>query len=231
LKLKNIKIAMLEKMFPRNGRDVPEIRFSGFTEAWEQCELTELCSIITKQTGFDYSSTIKPSLVKSNSDDVYSFIQNKDFNGTKINFDTDFYIPKVVAENYPNILLDQPSILISISGRIGNAGFYSHRDKAFIGGAVGICKLLDEDNGKFIMNQLFSKSGQDYFLKLVKASSHSNITVEDIRKFPILIPKDNTEKLIIGEHFEKLDKLITLHQRKLEKLKNLKKACLDKMFI
>ena len=61
-KLLNIKKSLLEKMFPQNGELIPQIRFKGFTEDWEQRELSSLCSIITKQTGFDYSATIKPSL-------------------------------------------------------------------------------------------------------------------------------------------------------------------------
>ena len=133
------------------------------TLSWEQRKLGEVCNIITKQTGFDYSSTIKPALLKEKADNTYPFIQNKDFNGTTINMDTDFFIPISVAEKFPNIVLDRPSLLISISGRIGNVGFYSCVHKAFIGGAVGICKLKYNDDGKFIIHELESEYGQKYF--------------------------------------------------------------------
>ena len=59
----------------------------------ESVPLEELCTIITKQTGFDYSATIKPSLLQEKQEETYSFIQNKDFSGNSINLDTDFYIP------------------------------------------------------------------------------------------------------------------------------------------
>lgn len=228
---KELKKFMLQKMFPKNGEKNPEIRFDGFTDDWEQRKLKDMCSIITKQTGFDYTTTIKPSLVTKKEEDTYSFIQNKDFEGMNINLDTDFYIPISVAERYPKITLDQPSLLISISGRIGNVGLYSLQSKAFIGGAVGICKLNNIEDGKTVLYELLSPFGQKYFSSLVKASSHANITVEDIRNIEVLLPKSVKEERRINIFFEKLDHLITLHQRKCEKLKELKKFMLQNMFV
>lgn len=208
----------------------PKIRFKGFTEAWEQRKLLDMCSIVTKQTGFDYSARIKPSLVVEKNKDTYSFIQNKDFCGNNINFDTDFYIPIEVAKQYPKITLDTPSILVSISGKIGNVGFYNHKEVAFIGGAVGICKLLNEEDGAFSVYELESDYGQKYFQSLIKASSHANITVEDIRNIQLVLPKSDIEKKKIQNLFENIDNLITLHQRKCDKLVNIKKSLLEKMF-
>ena len=198
--------------------------------AWEQRKLLDMCSIITKQTGFDYSARIKPSLVVEKNKDTYSFIQNKDFCGNNINFDTDFYIPIEVAKQYPKITLDTPSILVSISGKIGNVGFYNHKEVAFIGGAVGICKLLNEEDGAFSVYELESDYGQKYFQSLIKASSHANITVEDIRNIQLVLPKSDIEKKKIQNLFENIDNLITLHQRKCDKLLNIKKSLLEKMF-
>ena len=213
-----------------SNHKTPSIRFKGFTDDWEQRKLEDMCSIITKQTGFDYSATIKPSLVTSKETDTYSFIQNKDFEGMNINLDTDFYIPISVANKYPKITLDQPSLLISISGRIGNVGLYLLDSKAFIGGAVGICKLNDIEDGKTALYELLAPTGQRYFNSLIKASSHANITVEDIRQIEVLLPKNRDEKVKLNRFFENIDHLITLHQRKYEKLVNVKKSMLDKMF-
>jgi type I restriction enzyme S subunit len=189
-----------------------------------------MCEIITKQTGFDYSATIKPSLLTESSNETYSFIQNKDFSGNEINLDTDFYIPIEVAERFPKILLDKPSLLISISGRIGNVGFYNLPQKSFIGGAVGICKLRNSQYGEFLVQELGSDYGQNYFRSLIKASSHANITVEDIRNINIIMPKDDCEQEKIASYFNNLDNLITLHQRKCDKLEEYKKAMLQKIF-
>ena len=207
----------------------PSIRFAEFTDAWEQRKLKDETSVITKQTGFDYSSTIKPSLVTEKNNDNYPFIQNKDFDGKSINYNTDFYIPISVAHKFPKITLDSPSLLITISGKIGNIGYFNDKTNAFIGGAVGICKLKN-DNGSFITYSLLSSRGQRHFNSLVKASSHSNITIEDIRNIEYLCPSDNNEKLKIVKLFDNLDHLITLHQRKCDQLGNIKKALLEKMF-
>lgn len=228
-------------MNPKNIKPaVPKYRFKGtydkngnwiaFTDPWEQRKLEDMCTIITKQTGFDYSATIKPSLVTTKEDDTYSFIQNKDFEGMNINLDTDFYIPISVAEKYPKITLDQPSLLISISGRIGNIGLYSLDSKAFIGGAVGICKLKDIEDGKTTLYELLSPAGQKYFNSLIKASSHANITVEDIRNIEVLLPKHDEEKKRINIYFENLDHLIALCERKCESYRKAKQAMMQKLF-
>jgi len=230
-KLLNIKKALLERMFPKQGATVPEIRFKGFSGQWEEKHLNELCTLITKQTGFDYSATIKPSLVRKNDITTYSFIQNKDFNGSSVNLETDFFIPKIIAEEFPRILINVPSILISISGKIGNVGFYQLPVKSFVGGAVGICKLIDNSDGLLIMHQLLSNKGQTYFKSLTKSSSHSNITVEDIREIKAKIPTTKEEKDKIGNFFKQIDTLLNQHQTQLKKLNNIKQACLEKMFV
>ena len=199
-------------MMPKKAKK-PQIRFKGFTDDWEQRKLNDMCSIVTKQTGFDYSATIKPSLVNEPNDNTYPFIQNKDFNGVNINYNTDFHIPKAIAESFQKILIDRPSLLISISGKIGNVGLCINDNKAFIGGAVGICKLKNPKDGLITLYHLLSEAGQNYFSSLIKASSHSNITVEDIRKLPIFIPKNDDEKELLGKFFTVIDQLITLHQR------------------
>ena len=207
----------------------PKLRFKGFIEDWEERKLGEVCTLITKQTGFDYSATIKPALVKEKSDETYSFIQNKDFEGENINLDTDFYIPIKVAEKFPKIILDTPSLLISISGKIGNIGYYKLEKKSFIGGAVAVCKLK-KDNGSIIAYSLQSDSGQAYFHSLVKASSHANITVEDIRKIIAKLPCSLDEQCKVSNFLYNIDNLITLQQNKYDKLLNIKKSMLEKMF-
>ena len=177
-----------------------------FNENVEQKKLSELCSLITKQTGFDYSATIKPSLINEKQKNSYSFIQNKNFSGTYIDLNTDFYIPISVAQRFPKITLDCPSILISLSGKVGNVGFYDFEEKAFIGGAVGICKLKNNINGKYILYYLESKVGQKFLLGSVKAGSHLNITVESIRNAPIPLPTIETQNTIVNilDNFSKL---------------------------
>lgn len=190
------------------------------TESWDNKSMSDLCSIITKQTGFDYSSTIKPSLLDHKDNNTYSFIQNKDFSGCIFNFNTDYYIPIDVANKFPKITLDCPSILFSISGKIGNVGLYEFEEKAFIGGAIAICKLKKDLNNKYIMYFLQSEHGQKYLFSSVKAASHLNITVEAIRKtiisFPSIAEQDKIVKAL--ERFEKLTTTLVFElEKELEK--------------
>lgn len=195
---------------------------------WNINSLDDLCSIITKQTGFDYSAYIKPSLIKENIGKVYPFIQNKDFNGKYINLNTDFFIPIDIANKFQKILIDQPSLLISISGKIGNVGYCNLRNKAFIGGAVGICKLNENINGLYIMYHLLSNLGQNSLIGSIKASSHMNITVEDIRKVTVLLPS-NAEQKKITKVLSDIDELIESTQKLIDKKKDLKTATMQKL--
>lgn len=170
--------------------------------------MSDICELITKQTGFDYSSTIKPSLVTKKSENTLSFIQNKDFSGENFNYETDYYVPKVIVEKFPKITLDKPSILFSISGKIGNVGLFENKEKAFIGGAICICKLKEKKSvlNKYLLYYAQSKYGQKYLFKSIKAASHLNITVEAIRDLKIFYPSIEEQKNII-EKLTKLDNL------------------------
>ena len=175
-------------------------------DKYPMVKLEDLCTLITKQTGFDYSNSIKPTLVTEAGEERYSFIQNKDFEGNRINFDTDYYVPIEVAKRFPKIILDTPSLLISLSGKVGNIGYYDLPQCAFIGGAVGICKLKNDVYGKYIMHYLMSYHGRKYLFQSVKAASHINLTVESVRNALIPIPPIEVQRSIS----EMLDKFATL---------------------
>ena len=182
-------------------------------ENYKNIKMSDICSIITKQTGFDYSATIKPALVQVKGDDNLSFIQNKDFNGKMFNYETDYYIPKEIAKKFPKITLNPPSILFSISGKIGNVGLFMNEEEAFIGGAICICKLEEniEILPEYIMYYLQSKYGQKYLFKNIKAASHLNITVESIRELEIFYPDIEEQKRVVDilNRFDKLCNDIT----------------------
>ncbi len=176
-KKKNIKFGVLQKYL--SGEE----RLPGFTSKWDVKSIDELCVLVTKQTGFDYSAEIKPSLVQVNYNSTLPFIQNKDFEGYTINFDTDFYIPISVAYKYPKILLDEVCLLISISGRIGNVALFNNDRTAFVGGAVGVAKFKNPDLVEWAMLYLLSPNGQKMIFENEKAGAQHNLTVEDVRNF------------------------------------------------
>ncbi len=195
---------------------------------WDVVKLGDLCRIITKQTGFDYSATIKPSLRTSRGLGVLPFIQNKDFEGYKINFNTDFYIPKDVAMHFPQILLDEPSLLVSISGRIGNVGYYLSSKLAFIGGAICVAKFWKKEYIPWVMLYLQSSKGQNEIFMNEKAGAQHNITVEAIRNFRIPMPSISEQTAIVNI-LSDCDSEIAALEEKRDKYKEIKQGMMQQL--
>lgn len=205
-------------------------RLPGFTEERKEITLNDLCYLITKQTGFDYTNEIKPSLVEIEDTDTLPFIQNKDFNGKKINTKTDYYVPCEVAVKYLRILLDETCMLISLSGRIGNVGlFEKHNGLAFIGGAVGICKFYDERMAEWCMLFLQSPKGQKQIFESQKSGAQHNLTVEDVRKLVIELPPTIEEQTAIASILSDMDNEIEALEQKLAKTRQLKQGMMQQL--
>ena len=203
-------------------------RLKGFSGEWVETTLEELCYLVTKQTGFDYSKEIKPSLKVKKDVDCFPFIQNKDFEGRTINYNTDYYIPKDVAYKYPNILLNEKCLLVSISGRIGNIGVFDNIQQAFIGGAVGIARFRDKSLIDWVLLYLQSKDGQNQIISKKKAGAQHNLTVFDVRKLIIPLPrKEEAER--IGEIIFSMDTEIEKLQVKLNKYKAIKQGMMQEL--
>lgn len=198
-------------------------RLDGFDGDWQTTTLDKLCRLVTKQTGFDYSAEIKPSLITAPQIGTIPFIQNKDFEAFDINYNTDFYIPYNVAEKYPKILLDEVCLLISISGRIGNVAVFDNKQTAFAGGAVGIAKLFDPDLASWCMLYLSGKDGQEQIFSNEKVGAQHNLTVADVRKLEIRLPEKTEREAIIGVLAD-MDDEISLLVEKLHKYEKVKKA-------
>lgn len=230
-KLKIIKKSMLENCFPQKGEKVPNFRFAGFSGDWEQRKFGDLCSIVTKQTGFDYTATIKKSLVTEASEDTLPYLQTKNFAGVSISYDTDYFIPKSVAKEFPKINLDEKCLLFSIVGAsVGNIGLFPGDKHCFLSGAICVSKLNNLDDADYLYHYMCSENGQSQIRTCTKGGAQATITIEDIREFCVLLPSEQERKKI-GELLSSLDNLITLHQRKLEKLKVIRKSMLESMFV
>jgi len=194
-KLKNIKKSMLEKMFPKNGCNVPEIRFKGFTDAWEQRKLiNEVASIDTGKSKFVINGNGNYEILGSTS--VIGYDNDYDYDG-------DFLLTARVGANAGDLYRYSGKVKIS-----DNTVFIQGKQLDFIYYA-----LLNFD-----IKRLSFGTGQP----LVKAS--------ELKVQKIYMPYKQ-ERELIGKFLIYIDNLITLHQRKLEKLQNIKKACLEKMFV
>ncbi|GAA9001517.1 restriction endonuclease subunit S [Helicobacter pylori] len=160
-------------------------------------KLGDMTTSFTKQTGFDYSAFIKPTLIKEYLPNYIPFIQNKDFLGHYINYKTDYFIPNEIASRFPQILLNEKCLLISISGSIGKVAVFNHSQDAFIGGAIAVLKFKEKKSLDFVMHFLMSASGQKLLLNSVKSSSHKNLTIADLRNLTIPIPPLEIQQEIV----------------------------------
>ena len=220
-KLQVLKKAMLEKMFPKNGSSVPEIRFKGFTDAWEQRKLSEIAGKVTeKNTGLQYVETLTNSA-------EFGIISQRDF------FDHD--ISKLGSLDGYYIVRNEDFVYnprISTSAPVGPI----NRNKL---GRTGVMSPLytvfrPHDIDTTYLEHFF-KCGYWYSFMNFNGDSGARSDRFSIKddvffQMPIPIP-DIDEQRKIGELLTCLDNLITLHQRELEKLQNIKKSMLEKMFV
>ncbi len=177
----------------------------------------------TKQTGFDYSASIKPTLIKEQLPNYIPFIQNKDFSGHYINYKTDYFIPNEIAIRFPQILLNEKCLLISIVGSIGNVAVFNHSQDAFTGCAIAVLKFKEKKSLDFVMHFLMSASGQKSLLNIVKASSHKSIILADLRDLLIPLPPLN-EQIAIANILSGLDHYLYSLDALILKKESVKKA-------
>lgn len=206
--LKKVKKSMLEKMFPKNDAKVPEVRFSDFTDAWEQRRLGEVATITMGQSpdGATYSdSPSKYILVQGNADLKDGWV-----------------FPRVWTTQKTKVC-DKGDLIMSVRAPAGAMGKTAYN--AVIGRGVAAIK-----GNEFIYQRLVKMDLCDYWKKLAAGSTFESINSDIIFNAEIAMPSGKEQKKI-GSIFNKLDHLISLHQRKLEKLKNIKKSMLEKMFI
>ena len=218
-KLVNVKKAMLKKMFPKDGSDVPEIRFKGFTEAWEQRKLSGLAN---ETNGGGTPKTSVDSYWNGN----IPWIQSSDIKENEVlAVDIKKTISQEAISNSATKLIPKNSIAIVTRVGVGKLAIipFSYTTSQDFLSLSGLKTDL-----VFTAYLLYKKMQSD--LNSVQGTAIKGITKEELLNKNILLP-ELAEQDLIGKYFQQLDNLITLHQRKLEKLKNLKKACLEKMFV
>ena len=203
-----LKKAYLDKMFPKDGETMPELRFEGFTDAWEQRKLGDVVPITMGQSpdGSTYSDT--PSdyiLVQGNAD-----LQNG------------WVTPRIWTSQVTK-KADAGDLIMSVRAPAGAMGKTAYN--VVIGRGVAAIK-----GNEFIYQLLVKMNSNGYWKVLSCGSTFESLNSDNIKNADVLIP-DVAEQEKIGEYFVNLDHLITLHQRKCERLKHLKQAYLEKMFI
>lgn len=216
---KKLKKYMLQKMFPQNGKRVPEIRFVGFTEDWEQRKLKETIEYIVDNRGKN------PDYYCSEGIPVIDNFMIRNSLYPDLNTATRF-IDENLYQNFIRKYNEEDDILLTLVGNgIGNITLFPKDKAVIIQNTLGFRAKEDK---KFLFFLLMANN--EALVKLDRGMAQPSIRQDEILDLDIYVPS-NSEQTQIGEYFTYLDNLITLHQRKYEELQKIKKFMLQNMFI
>lgn len=207
--LKKLKKGFLQKMFPKNGESVPEIRFPGFTDAWEQRKLSELATMHAR-IGWQ---NLRTSEFLDSGD--YMLITGTDFEDGKVNYSTCHYVEKERYEQDKNIQIKNGSILITKDGTLGKVAYVEGLSMpATLNAGVFNVEVRDENetDRKYLFQFLKAPFLMDYVAQKATGGTIKHLNQNILVDFPIAMPS-KAEQIRIGEYFTNIDNLITLHQR------------------
>ncbi|HFT1684935.1 restriction endonuclease subunit S [Providencia stuartii] len=233
-KLSNIKKAMLEKMFPKQGETTPEIRFKGFNGKWEEV-LFGACFVnvsnntlsraeLNYNTGLAKNIHYGDILIKFGEildahHELLPFINNHD-----------------VVNKLNNAALRDGDIIIADAAEDSTVGkcteLFNIGEQLILSGlhTIAVRPTLSFAS-KYLGYYLNSRSYHDQLLPLMQGTKVLSISKAAIQNTSITFPKSSEEQAAIGNYFQKLDALINQHQQQITKLNNIKQACLSKMFV
>ena len=222
-KLLNVKKSMLEKMFPKNESNIPEIRFKGFTDPWEQRKFGDGMDLLT---GYPFES-------KKFSDNGINLIRGMNVKRGYLDLSNSLCMKWKSSEGLEKYLLENEDILIQMDGALIGKSYAKIKETqlpALLVQRVTRARAIPEKSNSDFMYQTIQRDFLKYIILNKTDSAVPHLSLNDIREFPIRVPNLEEQKKI-GEYFSNLDNLITLHQRELEKLQNIKKSMLEKMFV
>lgn len=217
-KLKNLKKAMLTKMFPQNGASVPEIRFKGFDGEWEKYKLSDVTEY---QNGKGYeseqSSFGKYELINLNSISIDGGLKpsGKYINNAELTLKKDDLVMILSDVGHGNLL--------------GRVALIPENNRYVLNQRVALLRPNWEVQPLFLYYTI--NVNQLYFKNQGAGMSQLNISKSSVEDFEFLYPTDLEEQVKISKYFTNLDGLIENHQEQLKKLNNIKKACLNKLFV
>ncbi|AET67555.1 restriction endonuclease S subunit [Desulfosporosinus orientis DSM 765] len=222
--VKNLKAGLLQKMFPKDGEGFPEVRFPGFTDAWEQRKLGKVAErIVRKNKNLESTLPLTISSLYGLVDQITYFnkrVASKDVSNYYLVKRGEFAYNKSYSDGFP-------------------WGSIKRLDRYEMGVLSTLYIVFALNEGIVNSDYLVSYYDTDNWHKEVAvraaegARNHGllNISADDFFDTELKFPKDLAEQAQIGEFFKVLDSLITLHQRKLEHLQEQKKALMQQMFV
>ena len=220
-KLVNVKKSMLEKMFPREGAKVPEIRFEGFTDDWEQRKLGDMVSF-SKGSGYskgDLKEDGTPIILYGRLYTKYETIISE--------------VDTFVDEKKGSVFSKGGEVIVPASGETAediSIASVVEKSGVLLGGDLNIITPTDEMDSAFLAISISNGKPRNDMAKMAQGKSVVHLHNTDLEKIDLPYPSYDEQRRISG-FFSDLDNLIALQQRKLEKLKNIKKSMLEKMFV
>ena len=221
--VKTLKKYMLQKMFPQNEQKVPEIRFEGFTEAWEQRKLGDIAS------SFEYG--LNAAAKEYDGENKYIRITDIDDNTHKFLTDN-LTSPDIDLTGADNYKLTEGDILFARTGAsVGKTYIYRNSDGlVYYAGFLIRARIKEEYDAEFVFQNTLTDRYNKYIAVTSQRSGQPGVNAQEYAEFEINVPKKE-EQTKIGTYFRNIDHLITLHQQKCEELKKLKKFMLQRMFV
>lgn len=222
---KKLKKYMLQKMFPQNGAKVPEIRFDGFTYDWEQRKFSDYYRM---SAGYAFK-------MSDYCDDGIGLINGESIQHGMINDINLNHLPEIFTQKYPDYVLKEGDIVVGLNRPITNGNLKIARIPSKYNDS-----LLYQRAGKIVYKQecdkdftyvLLSQEILKHTLVEAVGSDQPFISTSKLDRWQMMMPDDIEEQQLIGTYFLSLDNLITLHQRKCDELKKMKKYMLQNMFI
>ena len=227
--IKKLKKYMLQNMFPQNDEKAPKIRFNGFTDDWEQRKLGD--TLVELKSGL--------SRMLSNNDIGLPVIRANNINEGYLNMETDikyWYEKDPQGADINNYLVSKGDILINFINSEAKMGTATVVQKVLNRKTIYTTNILkarvDENYDKYFWFTLTLTDKYKNDIKIITkpAVNQASFTTVDFKKLSYLFP-NLKEQQKIGNYFSNLDRLITLHQRKCDELKNMKKFMLQNMFV
>ena len=222
-KLVVFKKSMLEKMFPKDGESVPEIRFAGFTDPWEQRKLGDVAS------SFDYGL----NAAATEYDGQNKYLRITDIDDETHEFSkSDLTTPLADLAMSADYLLKESDLLFARTGAsVGKTYLYRQFDgMVYFAGFLIRARIGEGADPEFAYQATLTDAYKKYVAITSQRSGQPGVNAQEYADYQLMLPS-KTEQQQIGMTLRSLDDLITLHQRKLELLQNIKKSLLDKMFV
>ena len=222
-KLVKIKSSLLEKMFPKNSSKIPEVRFKGFTEDWEQRKLPAIANI---------SIGLVTTMTSHYMNHGVLLIRNSDIKDNKFEFDTDpIYLDEKFASENKHRQHQIGDVITVHTGDVGTSAVITENEVNSIGFATLISRPNKEIIDSHYLSTFYNTDKHKKFAVLMSTGDgRTNYNLGDFIELIVPFPKKG-EQIKIARFINNIDNLITLHQRKLDKLQNIKKSLLDKMFV